>query len=197
MVMLPQGSNSCAKHTPLADRRERRCTKKGGDGLLRLPLLAAWCLIVSSLICGEEAQVVLVVRTNLHAAEEHTAAMPHKSSASPTQMPSHSTQQQYESSSHTVAQQVADAINAFLDPLGGGGEGREQGWPFGQDLHPTCLCREILEVADVVAVPRLALLVNGRPHDDLSQPVVVPPDGLLYGAAEHQITVIPANFGGD
>jgi hypothetical protein len=38
-------------------------------------------------------------------------------------------------------------------------------------------------------VPTLTVYV-GRAEQELSQPVVVPPDGLLYGA-EHDITVEP------
>jgi hypothetical protein len=48
----------------------------------------------------------------------------------------------------------------------------------------------ILGVENVAAVHSLTLIVNGRPHDNLAQVVVVPPDGLVYGT-DHQITVVP------
>ena len=82
--------------------------------------------------------------------------------------------------SDAVERGVIDAIDAFLDPLG---------WEFGADLFPTSLYSVLLGVDGVSAVPTLTLFV-GRAEQELSQPVVVPPDGLLYGA-EHEITVEP------
>jgi predicted phage baseplate assembly protein len=107
----------------------------------------------------------------------------------------------------TVTRDVVEALNAFLDPLGRGldkaatqdkqadGKGSkgtqqgEQGWRFGQELFPTSLYSVILNVADVAAVRSLALTVNGRPHE-LTKPVILPADGLVYGA-DHEIDVVP------
>jgi hypothetical protein len=44
----------------------------------------------------------------------------------------------------------------------------------------------------VVAVENLRVFVDNQPHDDLNQPVQVGPEGLIYGAANHDITVKPA-----
>ncbi len=108
----------------------------------------------------------------------------------------------------TVERDVVRAINEYLDPLGRR-EGREKGdcvgatsatsisagqqsggWAFGRDLFPTNLFSVILRVPDVMSVPFLAVKVDGQPHE-LSEPVKVALDGLLYGAADHEITVVP------
>jgi predicted phage baseplate assembly protein len=82
--------------------------------------------------------------------------------------------------SDAVERGVIDAIDGFLDPLG---------WEFGSDLFPTSLYSVLLGVEGVSAVPTLAVYV-GRAEQELSRPVVVPPDGLLYGAG-HEIAVEP------
>jgi predicted phage baseplate assembly protein len=99
-----------------------------------------------------------------------------------------------------VSQDVKRAINEYLDPLGRASDdstGEKQaaedsrGWQFGDELHPTNLYKVILDVDDVETVKRLHLIVNGRPHDKLREPVVVPRDGLVYGVENHEIVVIP------
>lgn len=100
-----------------------------------------------------------------------------------------------------VAQDVIAAINAYLDPLGrqsSNGAGatskkaeRTGGWQFGLELYPTNLYSVILGVDDVAAVHNLAITVNGCPHDDNTEPVVVPRDGLVYGVDDHEIVVVP------
>jgi predicted phage baseplate assembly protein len=82
--------------------------------------------------------------------------------------------------SDAVERAVIEAIDGFLDPVA---------WEFGADLFPTSLYSVLLGVEGVSAVPTLTIYV-GRAEQELSQPVVVPPDGLLYGA-EHDITVEP------
>lgn len=57
---------------------------------------------------------------------------------------------------------------------------------FGLDFHPTTLYAEIIGVTDVVSVERLAILVDGLPHD-VDEPLRVPLGGLVYGA-DHDIT---------
>jgi predicted phage baseplate assembly protein len=79
-----------------------------------------------------------------------------------------------------VEQAVIGAIDSFLDPLG---------WEFGADLYPTSLYSEMLRAEGVSAVLNLTVFV-GRAEQELSQPVVLPPDGLLYGG-EHEIVVEP------
>lgn len=81
-----------------------------------------------------------------------------------------------------VAQAVKAAINKELDPMK---------WRFGQELHPTSLYGVMLAVDDVVSVPLLEIRVNGRPHDTLNDPIIVPKTGLVYGADDHEIAVVP------
>jgi predicted phage baseplate assembly protein len=89
-----------------------------------------------------------------------------------------------------VTRDVIKAINEHLDPLGQNANGRR--WDFGDELFPTSLYSIILDVDGVDAVRDLALTVNGQPHDDITDPVIVPPDGLLYGVDDHGIVVIPS-----
>ncbi|MEM7584786.1 MAG: putative baseplate assembly protein [Acidobacteriota bacterium] len=85
-------------------------------------------------------------------------------------------------SADAVARDVALALDDYLSP---------RRWRFGQDLYPTSFYDVLLDVADVVAVDSLQLRVDGRPHDILTQRVVVPADGLVYGI-DHEIVVRPA-----
>jgi predicted phage baseplate assembly protein len=83
-----------------------------------------------------------------------------------------------------VERDVIAALDDYLDPLG------EPGWEFDQDLYPTSLFKVILDIKDVAAVQRIAVSVNGQPHDDLTQPIAVPDDGMVYGKG-HAVTVVP------
>jgi predicted phage baseplate assembly protein len=84
-----------------------------------------------------------------------------------------------------VERDIINALNDYLDPLG------NPGWEFGQDLYPTSLFRVLLDVTNVAAVQRMTVSVNGQPLDDLTQPVSVPDDGMVYGTG-HVITIVPA-----
>lgn len=117
-----------------------------------------------------------------------------------------------------VAQDVGDALDTYLHPLGNSPASRRAGddepssppadhatpsgpdaaqkklpgWNFGQELFPGNLFAVILNASpDVVAVLSLAVSVDGVPHDNLKDPVRVLPDGLLYGQG-HDIKVEPA-----
>jgi predicted phage baseplate assembly protein len=120
-----------------------------------------------------------------------------------------------------VNRRVIAAINEYLDPLGRklvkqnagqnsgqnagqkaaaadsglstetGGAQRERGWKIGDNLFPTNLIGVIQRVQDVVFVRSFSLIVNGKLHDKLNEAVDVPPDGLLYGVSDHEITVEP------
>jgi predicted phage baseplate assembly protein len=107
-------------------------------------------------------------------------------------------------SPEAVRGDVLNKLREFLDPLGEvddppaaqPGESvvskpARRGWPFGQDLHPTRLYSVILSVDGVEAVNALTLRVNGIPHDNLTEAVRVPPDGLVYGTG-HVIEVSSA-----
>jgi predicted phage baseplate assembly protein len=80
-----------------------------------------------------------------------------------------------------VAQNVIEALNKFLDPME---------WPFGDDLHPSRLYDEILDVPDVRLVEIREISVNGQPHDGINQRVRLTDDELVYGTA-HEISVVP------
>jgi predicted phage baseplate assembly protein len=103
-----------------------------------------------------------------------------------------------------VAHEVEEAIDRHLAPLTRGeppaateacapGEtapsARAGGRPFGRDLHPTSLFAVILGVPDVVSVDSLSLTVGTTPVTDLRPAIVLPPDGLVYGAPGHDISV--------
>ncbi|MDX1413878.1 MAG: putative baseplate assembly protein [Candidatus Promineifilaceae bacterium] len=81
-----------------------------------------------------------------------------------------------------VSRDVKIALNSYLDPLS---------WAFGGELYPTSLYGIIQEVQGVAAVPILEILVGKKPHEDLSRPVVLGLDGLLYGTSDHEIVVVP------
>jgi predicted phage baseplate assembly protein len=85
-----------------------------------------------------------------------------------------------------VARQVQEAIDRYLAPLSDEPPG---GRPFGLDLHPTSLFAVILGVAEVVSVDSLSLTVGTTPWADLRKPIVLPADGLVYGAPDHDISV--------
>jgi predicted phage baseplate assembly protein len=105
----------------------------------------------------------------------------------------------------TVALNVSNAINTYLDPLGRtftnatptAGETETEtpaakgGWDFGRELFPTSLYSVILGVEDVVAVSFLQIRVNGQEHN-INDPVTLMGDGLFYGAPDHEIAVSPA-----
>jgi predicted phage baseplate assembly protein len=106
-----------------------------------------------------------------------------------------------------VARQVGAAIDRYLAPLTSGEppaaaeacapsetaaaapSARIGGRPFGLDLHPTSLFGVILDGAEVVSVESLSLTVGTTPWPDLRTPIVLPPDGLVYGAPDHDISV--------
>jgi len=79
-----------------------------------------------------------------------------------------------------VKRDVIAALDSALEPLTRG---------FGEELYPTSLYSVILRVKGVAAVPALALVVDGRPHE-LTKAIVLPRDGLVYGA-RHEIVVEP------
>ena len=105
---------------------------------------------------------------------------------------------------------VIKAINTELDPLGRGRPAERarataaasagiqidvidavsfEGRDFGLDLYPTSLFGVIQRVKHVRVVNHLA--VNGLPDQEISNPIRVPPNGLVYGAPDHDITVVP------
>lgn len=61
---------------------------------------------------------------------------------------------------------------------------------FGGDLYPSSFYDVILDVERVRAVESLSIFVGGRPHEPLTRPLVLPPDGLVFGG-DHEITVVP------
>jgi hypothetical protein len=86
-----------------------------------------------------------------------------------------------------VVRTAVVALQAFLAPVRRDPDGSRHA-DFGQSFYPTELYRVLLADPNVVAVTRLELTVDGRPHEDISAPVQLPPEGLLSGG-DHAITV--------
>jgi hypothetical protein len=55
---------------------------------------------------------------------------------------------------------LLEDLDGYLHPLKGGDEGT--GWPFGGALRHDALVRRLLQDKEVVAVPRLGMVVDGR-----------------------------------
>jgi hypothetical protein len=55
---------------------------------------------------------------------------------------------------------VLAKIDGYLHPLTGGDDGA--GWPFGGRLRYESLLRRLLSLDNVLAVPRLSMIVDGR-----------------------------------
>lgn len=93
-----------------------------------------------------------------------------------------------------VTENIIQAIDEYLDPLGRkkSGEREGDGWPFGKEFYPNSLYHVILNVKDVVAVSLPpSVIVNGRPITDLNDPIIIPIDGLVFSAEDHEIVVVP------
>jgi predicted phage baseplate assembly protein len=102
-----------------------------------------------------------------------------------------------------VRQEIIAAINADLDPLGrfkpalpGGqpgaapaDDGRRKGRDFGLDLFPTRLYSVIQRVPYVKLVS--ALVVNGQEGVELNKRIELPPHGLVFGSARHELNIVP------
>jgi len=80
-----------------------------------------------------------------------------------------------------VHHRVIKALDAFLDP-----RCRE----FAKDVHPSALYAVILGEHDVTAVDHVHVYVGDREHTPFEEPIVIPPDGLAYGAPGHVISVV-------
>ena len=78
-----------------------------------------------------------------------------------------------------VTRDIIAALNTFLDP-------RRR--PLGEELFPSRLYSTIQSVDNVVAVSTLNIFVDGRRHEDLRDPIIVPADGLVFGS-NHVIAV--------
>lgn len=76
--------------------------------------------------------------------------------------------------SGTVKAAVIDALNAFLQPLYGGPDGR--GWPFGRDVYLSDVAKVVEGVSGVDYVQQLELLLNLIPAGDS---VTVPPNQMV------------------
>jgi len=59
-----------------------------------------------------------------------------------------------------VVTRLLEDLDGYLHPLKGGDEGT--GWPFGGALRYDALVRRLLQDKEVVAVPRLSMVVDGR-----------------------------------
>jgi predicted phage baseplate assembly protein len=84
-------------------------------------------------------------------------------------------------SAGVVERAVDEALKKFLDP---------KKWAFGGDLYPTAFYNIILDVANVRAVDRLTVTVDGQPRDGLTDAVSLRRHELVYSAG-HTIRVLP------
>jgi hypothetical protein len=66
----------------------------------------------------------------------------------------------------------------------------QQPWDFGQTFYPTGLYGKIMAVPGVISVENLAILVDGKPHGELTDAVEIKRDELLYGVVDHNIVVV-------
>lgn len=74
---------------------------------------------------------------------------------------------------------INDQLNEFLDA---------NRWEFGRDLYPSELFGTVQQV-DGVIVENLSLRINGLSHEDLTRPVRLPPEGLVFGVQQHNVVV--------
>jgi predicted phage baseplate assembly protein len=102
-----------------------------------------------------------------------------------------------------VHRDIDVALDAFLSPVppaiepeGRTEEAQRRTRPtpldFGVDFYPSTLFRIILDVDDVVAVPKLEVYVDNTLARDVATAIPVPPNGLLYGDAHHELNVLPS-----
>jgi len=86
-----------------------------------------------------------------------------------------------------VREDCIRAVNAFLIP-------RLATPPaplrFGRGFYPFEVLAAASRAPGVRAVSELSLIVDGKPHGDMTQPVAVPEDGLLW-AGSHSVDVTP------
>lgn len=84
----------------------------------------------------------------------------------------------------TTVRQLLSALNQYVHPLSGGAD--RQGWPFGSTLFFTDLIRQLFDqVADVIAIPRLRITIDGVPQE-LCANVSLGPDELFWPEA-HEV----------
>lgn len=84
---------------------------------------------------------------------------------------------------------LLETLDDYLHPLTGGDD--RSGWPFGGTLRYAALLRRLVSRTNVVAVPRLSLIVDGRrvpPCEDRA----IGPDDLLWPAGHLVIPAEPA-----
>jgi predicted phage baseplate assembly protein len=86
-----------------------------------------------------------------------------------------------------LAQKVADALNAFLNPLSGGPDGT--GWPFGRDIYRVEILQVIDHVPGVDYVASLALLADGCECTPQCGNVCLAPTWLV-SSGQHEIEVL-------
>lgn len=82
----------------------------------------------------------------------------------------------------TVSQLVNQALNEYLSA---------RSWGFGQKFYPTNLYAIVRNVQDVVGIKTLSVIIDGKYYDEITKPYPVPLDGLIYGADNHEIVIMP------
>jgi predicted phage baseplate assembly protein len=84
------------------------------------------------------------------------------------------------------------ALNGYLHPLTGGDSGT--GWPFGGPLQDVALVRRLLRVDGVLAVPQLAVVLDGVRYAPCTD-VPIPPNTLVWPDGDGHV-LLPVPGGG-
>ncbi len=83
-----------------------------------------------------------------------------------------------------IMRRLSDELSSYLHPLHGADDG--EGWPFGQTLIFSSLQQRLLtRVPDVLAIPRLRLIVDGVPQRQCSD--VSLKEIELFWPLDHQV----------
>jgi len=92
--------------------------------------------------------------------------------------------------SETVRESAVEALYSYINPLGGGPDGR--GWPFGQSLNDGDIHALLRSVAGIATVQRVFFFLTDmrtqKVEDRELQRVALPPDALLM-SYRHQVVV--------
>ncbi|WP_428268712.1 putative baseplate assembly protein [Haliangium sp.] len=91
----------------------------------------------------------------------------------------------------TTSVALLDAVDAFLHPLTGGGDGL--GWPFGGVIGHAALMRRLLAVSGVEAVPRLVITLDQR-RMPACEDVALSPYGLIW-TGSHEVVPVDSEGG--
>ncbi len=90
------------------------------------------------------------------------------------------------SSQAAVSKRVQKALEAFLDTLKGGNDGR--GWPFGRSVYPSEIFRIIDKVEGVDYATDVSISAEGQ-YKKAGEVIRIPPVALVY-SGKHEVEII-------